>query len=224
MKLEVCGFERIRTDTDSEGVTTLVVSMGCPLRCAYCLNPFTWDGSKVKLISYTKEELYDALKIDNLYFLATGGGVVFGGGEPLLNHSFIRDFIETYKNTGWKFSIESSLNVQREYLDDVIDIIDYFIVDTKDMNKERYEKYTGGNYDLFFGNLKYLLERRGPKSIKVRVPYIFDFHKNNEHEENALILKEMGFEDINVFYYVDPAKRKKISDCAMANRNKLIEK
>lgn len=47
--------------------------MGCPLRCAYCFNPFTWDGS-VEPKKYSIDELYEEVKLDNLYFLATGGG------------------------------------------------------------------------------------------------------------------------------------------------------
>lgn len=27
------------------------------------------------------QELYEEVRIDNLYFLATGGGITFGGGE-----------------------------------------------------------------------------------------------------------------------------------------------
>ncbi|MBR5897460.1 MAG: radical SAM protein, partial [Lachnospiraceae bacterium] len=135
--INLVSVSRIRTKTDGEGVTTLVVSMGCPLRCAYCINPFTWDGSH-KGKTYTTDELYNELKIDNLYFLATGGGVMFGGGEPLLNADFISNFIKKYKDTGWKFSMETSITVPKENLKIVIGLIDLFIVDTKDMNKERY--------------------------------------------------------------------------------------
>lgn len=50
--------------------------MGCPLRCAYCFNPFTWDGS-VEPKKYSIDELYEEVKLDNLYFLATGGELSF---------------------------------------------------------------------------------------------------------------------------------------------------
>ena len=152
--IKLVSVSRIRTKTDGEGVTTLVVSMGCPLRCAYCINPFTWDGS-IKGKTVTIDELYNELKIDNLYFLATGGGVMFGGGEPLLNADFISNFIKKYKDTGWKFSMETSINVPLENLKKVIGLIDLFIVDTKDMNKERYELYTKADYDNFLNNLNF---------------------------------------------------------------------
>ena len=222
-RTKIAGIQRIRTSTDGEGVTTLVVFMNCPLRCAYCLNPFTWDGS-FKGSDITTEELYDELKIDNLYFLATGGGVMFGGGEPLLNHTFIKDFINTYRNTGWKFNMETSLSAKQEFIDELTDYIDCFVVDSKDMNKERYELYTKGDYDLFYNNLMHLKDKVGSERIIVRVPKIFDFHKNDEYKENVALLKELGFENIEVFDYVDPGNHKSVSKKSVENKNEFLEK
>ena len=221
--INLVSVSRIRTKTDGEGVTTLVVSMGCPLRCAYCINPFTWDGS-VKGKTYTIDDLYNELKIDNLYFLATGGGVMFGGGEPLLNADFISNFIKKYKDTGWKFSMETSVNVPLEDLKKVIGLIDLFIVDTKDMNKERYELYTKADYDNFINNLKYLLKEVGPERIIARVPIIPNFHKDKEYEDNIKALQEIGIKGIEVFNYIDPAARKEISDTAKKNKEDFLGK
>ena len=221
--LNVVSLSRIRTQTDGEGVTTLVVSMGCPLRCAYCINPFTWDGSfKGKI--YTAEDLYNELKIDNLYFLATGGGVMFGGGEPLLNADFISSFITKYKSTGWKFSMETSINVPLENLKKVIGLIDLFIVDTKDMNKERYELYTKADYDNFYNNLKYLLKEVGPERIIARVPVIPELHKDKEYEDNVKALQEIGIKGIEVFRYVNPSVRKELSDTSKKNTEEFLSK
>ena len=76
------GIRRHRLTTDGEGVTTLAAFWGCPLRCQYCLNPYCMD-EHFKGEMLTPQELYDRVKIDDLYFRASGGGVTFGGGEPL---------------------------------------------------------------------------------------------------------------------------------------------
>ncbi len=223
-ELNVLTINRIRTKTDGEGVTTLVVSMGCPLRCAYCINPMTWDGSYKATRKYTIDELYEELKIDNLYFLATGGGVMFGGGEPLLNIDFISEFINKYKDTGWKFNMETSLSVPLETLQKSYGLIDHYFVDTKDMNKERYELYTKGDYDLFYSNLQNLLENVGPSHIRCRVPMIPNLHKNEEYKENIETLQNMGITDIEVFNYVIPSDRKTISDTAKKNMDDFLNK
>lgn len=56
---------------------------GCPLRCKYCLNPQGLSDD-AKVMMKTPEEVMQAIRKDELYYLATNGGVTFGGGEPLL--------------------------------------------------------------------------------------------------------------------------------------------
>lgn len=68
-------------------------------------------------------------------FLQQEEGLVFGGGEPLLYSAFIKEFIK-YAKTGWKFTLETSLSVKKESIENIIHCIDYFIVDTKDMDKQ----------------------------------------------------------------------------------------
>ena len=190
LKINVLSISRLRTYTDGDGITTLVISSGCPLRCAYCLNPNTWDGTeKPKPLSI--DELYEEVKRDNVYFLSTGGGIAFGGEEPLLYHEFIREFIRKCKDTKWKFYLETSLSTDLESLKDIIDLIDYFYIDCKDMDKARYELYTKGSYDMFLNNLTYLRDHVDADRIKIRVPIIKELHKSNEAEENYQILKDM---------------------------------
>ena len=78
------GLSRHRIGVDGAGVTTLVAFHGCPLRCKYCLNPKALSLNGVWK-RYIPEELYNHVKQDDLYFCATGGGVTFGGGEPLIS-------------------------------------------------------------------------------------------------------------------------------------------
>ena len=222
-RINILSISKIRAYTDGDNVSTLVASKGCNLRCAYCINPESWDETREDRY-LTVEELYNEVKIYNLYYLATGGGLIFGGGEPLIYHDFIKEFIEKYKDTGWKFTLETSLSTNKKNLENIIDYIDYYIIDTKDMNKQRYEAYTRGNYDLFIENLTYLLGIVGEEKIELRVPKIHGLHKSNEYEDNYNSLKNMGFNNIHVFKYMDPENFKKISDKAFLNKKSFIEK
>lgn len=106
------GLSRHRIGVDGAGVTTLVAFHGCPLNCKYCLNPQALSPERVwKRLS--PEELFRSVSKDDLYFRATGGGVTFGGGEPLVSCKEILLFRNIYMNHGkkWKINIESSLNV-----------------------------------------------------------------------------------------------------------------
>lgn len=85
------GIDRHRLGVDGVGVTTLAAFHGCPLRCKYCLNRRCLEPPE-ELPRYTPQQLYDRVGVDNLYFIATGGGVCFGGGEPLLRVDFLEEF------------------------------------------------------------------------------------------------------------------------------------
>lgn len=109
---DIAAVARHRIAIDGDGVNTLVVFMTCPLRCRYCLNPQTLDAG-LPHRTLTPDELYEETRKDELYFLATGGGVTFGGGEPLLRPDFIRAF-RSLCGDEWKLNLETSLNVPED--------------------------------------------------------------------------------------------------------------
>ena len=69
----ILGVNRHRLLIDGEGVTTLVAFHGCPLHCKYCLNPQSLSDD-FDFPLYSCEQLYERVKVDELYFLATRGG------------------------------------------------------------------------------------------------------------------------------------------------------
>ena len=200
--MPVVSLNRHRLKTDGVGVTTLVASFGCPLTCKYCINKRTWDPAMLsKCVQMTPEQLYDKLKIDDLYFIATGGGITFGGGESLLHADFIAAFREICGDK-WQITVETSLNVPTEKLRTILPIANAFIVDIKDMNSEIYKAYTGRDNAGVIENLKILIQEKSPECIRVRVPAIRDFNTKEDMEASVQILKEMGFTDIEVFPYI----------------------
>lgn len=200
--MPVVSLNRHRLKTDGVGVTTLVASFGCPLTCKYCINKRTWDPTMLsKCVHMTPKELYDKLKIDDLYFIATGGGITFGGGESLLHADFIAAFREVC-GSKWQITVETSLNVPTEKLLTILPVADAYIVDIKDMNPEIYQAYTGRSNDRVIDNLKILIKEKSPEQIRVRVPAIPEFNTKEDMESSVQILQKMGFTDIEVFPYI----------------------
>ena len=202
MKLPVFGIDRLRMNRDGVGVTTIVGSYGCPLKCKHCLNPHAWSPETLeKTKYYTAQELYDKVKIDNLYFLATGGGIVFGGGEPLLHADFYREFRELC-GPEWRLTVETSLNVEREKVESIIDVIDDYIVDIKDINPEIYETYTSKDNARVVDNLKFLLSKVDISNVCVRIPHIPKFNMDEDVQRSIAFIKELGVTLIDEFTYI----------------------
>lgn len=201
-RLPVFAIERHRLVTDGEGVSTLVGAYGCPLQCKYCLNPHAWNPDTLRKCTYlTAEELYDRVKADHLYFLATGGGVTFGGGEALLHVGFLREFREICPKE-WCLTAETSLNVSEELLEIALEAVDAFIVDIKDMNPLIYEEYTGCGNARVLSNLKRLAEVLSQKQIRIRVPQIPGYNGAEDINKSVKLLEKLGFKELEVFPYV----------------------
>lgn len=194
------GINRHRIGVDGEGVTTLAAFHGCPLHCRYCLNPRCLDP-EASVQRYTPESLYQKLLIDDLYFLATGGGVCFGGGEPLLRPDFIRQF-HALCGERWKITIETSLNVPIASVQKIAPLTNVFIIDIKDMNEEIYTSYTGKSNSQVIKNLKWLSANFNRDNIIIRVPLIPDFNNESDRNQSIKQLQELGFTRFDRFTYI----------------------
>ena len=182
--------------------------MLCPLACEYCLNPQTLSDS-YPFKEYTPEELYMELRKDELYFLATGGGVTFGGGEPLLNHQFIKEFRNVCGDQ-WKINLETSMNVPSSFLETVIPVTDEYLIDIKDMNPAIYKSYTGKDNSPVIGNLRTLAERGLAGRCVIRIPLIHGYNTPEDVARSESEVVALGFDRIDKFEYdIDYAKRKR---------------
>ena len=195
----VITYARHRIQCDGDGVTTLVCFHGCPLRCKWCINPFSY-AVDTKYVNMTAEMLYDEVKIDQLYFLSTGGGVTFGGGEPLLYAGFLKDFRQICGEE-WHLCVETSLYAPWENVKIAAECMDIFYIDCKDVNPEIYRKYTGKSNERVLDNLKKLLEIIPPDRIIVRLPLIPEFNTKEDQERRRQALEKMGIERFDLFTY-----------------------
>ncbi len=190
---------RLRMQTDGQGITTLVCLHGCPLRCKWCINPFSF-APDTKYIKMTPQTLYEQVRKDELYFLSTGGGVTFGGGEPLLYPEFLRQF---RKRCGpdWHLCAETSLNVPWVHVKAAAEAIDLFIIDCKDTDPDIYRAYTGADNRQMLENLKNLLQLIGPERIIARLPLIPDYNTEENRQKSKTRLQKIGITQFDLFAY-----------------------
>ena len=193
-------INRHRLTTDGEGVTTLVGFHGCPLHCQYCLNAqcLQADGVWCRL---TPGELYSEVEIDDLYFMATGGGICFGGGEPLLRSDFIKAFAEIM-NPEWKLTIDTSLNVPLENVKAIASLVQMWYVDIKDMNPDIYKAYGCKENKQVVSNLQWLAANGYADKVIIRLPLIPEYNTDEDRQRSQQQLEEMGFTNFDKFNYI----------------------
>lgn len=200
MLAKLIGIERHRITTDGQGVTTLVAFHSCTLHCRYCLNPQCLNQDIV-CRCVTPEDLLEEVSVDSLYFIATGGGITFGGGEPLLNSAFIAEFCKI-ANPQWRINIETSLNAGTHLLESILPCISHYYIDIKDMNPQIYNAYTTGFNGIVKRNLQLLASKVSPDNVTIRLPHIPGFNNENDILESKKELEQMGFINFDTFEYV----------------------
>lgn len=195
----IFAIKRHRIEIDGPGVRTLVGFCGCPLKCVYCINPQCQDLKGHYL--WTPRRLLEFVKIDAIYFEATNGGITFGGGEPGLYLNFIRNF-RSLCPSQWSLAIETSLNYNDKILASLMEIIDYYIIDIKDMSETIYKDYTTKDNSQVLNNLRLLSINKIQDKCLIRIPFIPNFNSQQNIEYSINQIKNMGFTNIDVFNYI----------------------
>ena len=124
---------------DGPGVRFVLFMQGCPLRCAYCHNPDTWDFAGGEEVS--AEEIFEKVKRYREYF-GKDGGITVSGGEPCAQADFVRELFELCKSVGIHTALDTSGCIWNEKIEKLLDVTDLCLLDYKMCNADDYEKYT----------------------------------------------------------------------------------
>lgn len=196
-KAEIMGINRHRMGTDGKGISTLITFYGCPLNCKYCLNP-QCKSESTPCTYIEPNDLVNLLMVDDIYFKSTGGGIVFGGGEPLLNAEYIKEVCDLVP-LQWKIRIETSLNVKWDKIELLLPYIDQWIIDIKDSNTEIYKNYTGADNLKVYDNVLRLSHKTGKEKLLIRIPKIPNYNTEKNIQESVKLYSNLG--NIDIFNY-----------------------
>lgn len=196
-KAEIMGINRHRMGTDGKGISTLITFYGCPLNCKYCLNP-QCKSESTPCTYIEPNDLVNLLMVDDIYFKSTGGGIVFGGGEPLLNAEYIKEVCDLVP-LQWKIRIETSLNVKWDKIELLLPYIDQWIIDIKDINTEIYKNYTGVDNLKVYDNVLRLSHKTGKENLLIRIPKIPNHNTEKNIQESVKLYSNLG--NIDIFNY-----------------------
>lgn len=203
--VRVNSITRLRIRCDGQGVRSVVFLQGCPLDCFWCCNPEIRAGDDCKTL--TGEQLAAYLRRDVPYFLASGGGITFSGGEPLVWGEFLEGFIPQYCR-GFSVDLETCLDAPRQRVEGLIPLVDQWCVDFKMADPEKHREYTGHTNDRILENLT-LLADRVPERILITWPVIPGYNDTDENV-TAMIdrLTRLGLKRIEVHPYRKVAEEK----------------
>ena len=175
-------FQSLGT-ADGPGVRAVVFMQGCPLRCACCHNPDTWDfngGTEV-----TPDEIFRKIKRLKNYF-GEEGGVTVSGGEPLMQPEFIKELFTLCKTDGITTAIDTSGCVLNDKIKEVLKLTDTVLLDYKYITDELYKTKVGTEKSKVDEFLSYLNSQN--INTWLRQVIIKDLNNN---EFSVKVLKEL---------------------------------
>lgn len=165
--LESCGT------VDGPGIRFVVFFQGCPLRCAYCHNPDTWDFNVNKKISV--DEILT--KYDSVKEFLKNGGLTATGGEPTAQIDFLIELFKSAKEKNIHTTLDTSgilfNKTNTAKYDELIKYTDLVMLDIKHIDPTQHHKLTGQTNTNVLDFAKYLSEKKIPTWIRhVVVPNV----------------------------------------------------
>ena len=125
---------------DGPGVRFVLFMQGCPLRCAFCHNPDTWDIAGGEEVS--AEEIFRKVTRYRAYF-GKDGGITVSGGEPLLQAAFVRELFTLCKKAGIHTALDTSGCIWNAEVEKLLEVTDLVLLDHKMPDEARYRTHIG---------------------------------------------------------------------------------
>lgn len=149
------------------------------IRCGKCIPACPNNLRKFCGTEYDPQALAAILKKDRDYLEALGGGVTFSGGEPTLQGRFVLDTVALLE--GMHCAIETSGYCAPGLFREIVNAMDYVIMDLKLMDEARHRHYTGVSNRPILENLEYL--KRSGKPFRIRIPVIPGVNDSDDNFE-----------------------------------------
>ena len=154
------------------------ISSNC-INCGECLACCPADARQVMGEELTIDAVMTQLKKDYIFYLESGGGVTFSGGEPFLHPEYLRLLNARCHQLGINTAVESCAYFDFAACQDIIANIDQLFFDLKIMDSARHKQYTGVTNERILANIE--AASKINDNIIVRVPVITGVNDSDEN-------------------------------------------
>ena len=144
---------------DGPGVRYVVFFQGCPMRCAYCHNPDTWELNAGELMD--SDYIIEQFERNRSFY--TTGGITATGGEPLMQIDFLTELFTKAKDKDIHTCLDSSgiaFNPNNPELmakfDKLIKVTDLVMLDIKHIDPEKHFALTKQHNENILAFAQYL--------------------------------------------------------------------
>lgn len=220
---------------DGPGVRFVVFVQGCPMRCAYCHNPDTWEMNAGTLME--PSEIIAQYERNSSFY--RGGGLTVTGGEPLMQLDFLIELftlareksIHTCLDTsGIAFNPDNSS--QMEKMDRLMALTNLVMLDIKHIDPEKHKELTAQPNQRILEFVAYLDSKNVDMWIRhVVVPgitdddkYLYQLGYFIGQFHNLKALDVLPYHTMGTAKYEKLGLEYKLKGVPAMDKNKIVEK
>ena len=219
---------------DGPGVRFVVFLQGCPMRCAYCHNPDTWEMNAGKLME--PAEIIAQYEHNRSFY--KNGGLTVTGGEPLMQIDFLIDLFTLAKEHDIHTCIDTSgitYNPKNtpyiEKLDKLMALTDLVMLDIKHIDPVKHKELTEQPNEGILAFVEYLADKDKPMWIRhVVVPgitdeetYLYQLGQFIAPFRNLKVLDILPYHTMGTVKYDKLGMEYKLKDVPAMDKNTAVE-
>lgn len=219
---------------DGPGVRFVVFLQGCPMRCAYCHNPDTWEMNAGTLTD--PEEIIAQFEHNRSFY--KNGGLTVTGGEPLMQIDFLIDLFTLAKEHDIHTCIDTSgitYNPKNapyiEKLDKLMTLTDLVMLDIKHIDPVKHKELTAQPNEGILAFVEYLADKDIPMWIRhVVVPgitdeeqYLYKLGQFIAPFKNLKVLDILPYHTMGTVKYEKLGMEYKLKDVPAMDKNTAVE-
>lgn len=176
--------------------------------CGVCVDRCPTGARELTERTVTPGQLMDIIKKDAIFYDASGGGVTFSGGEPLLQADFLIEVLDECGRYEIHRAVDTSGYSDKVTLRAVAQRTELFLFDLKLIDSNRHKQLTGVSSKTILDNLTFLYDLGA--NITIRIPLIPGINDDHENLNQicALLAALPRIREVHILPYHDFQKSK----------------
>lgn len=167
--------------------------------CGACVSVCPLRLRRVAGTPYEAAELAEHLLRDRTFLEATGGGITFSGGEPLMQSEFLLEVISHLQ--GIHCAMETCGYSSPIVFKEVVDQLDFILMDIKLIDRRKHLTYCGKDNKPILENLRILKASGKPFVIRIPLIPMVNDSKNNLEATACLLEGAENLQKVELLRY-----------------------
>lgn len=198
-------------------------------QCGLCADACLRNARHIVGRKMSADEVLEKLLRDKSFYINSGGGVTFSGGEPLLHADFVSVLAKKCRQAGIHTTVETAGLVSQNTLKLITDLVDLVYFDLKHIDEDKHKDAVGAPLHQILENIKWISMQ--PVRLIVRIPVIPGLNNDIEtigkmfrflreetsvREVELLAFHRLGlgkYEGLGMEYAMKDVKNLEDSDC-----------